>query len=147
MGFLYLIYIAYFGIIVLLFIITIKKRRNLKISIPTGIVFSTLAFYGIHIYKKTQENLHKASIEFLGDYQLNMLDGKLCQECKVRLQKDYTYEIIVQNKIMGHGNWNLGSAPDIPEYFLEIENGPNYVITEHERVIEFLYRKKKKPIY
>lgn len=143
MGFLYLIYIAYFGIIVILFFLTINKRRNLKIAIPTGIIFTTLVFYGIHIYKKNQENLHKASIEFLGDYQLNMLDGKSCQNCKVRLLNDNTYEIIVQNKIKGHGNWNLGSEPDIPNYFLEIENGPNHVITEHERLIEYINRKKE----
>jgi len=37
----------------------------------------------------------------------------------------------------------LGSAPDIPNYFLEIENGPNHVITEHERLIEFINRKKE----
>jgi hypothetical protein len=143
MGLLYLIYLAYFGIIFLLFFLTINKRQNLKIAIPSGIMFSTLVLYGIHIYKKNQENLRKASIEFLGYYQLNMLDGKSCQNCKVRLLNDYTYKIIVQNKIKGHGKWNLGSTPDIPNYFLEIENGPNHVITESERLIEFINRKKE----
>ena len=143
MRLLYIIYIAYFGIIILLFLLTINKRRNLKIALPTGIIFTTLVFYGIYIYKINQEKLRIASIEFLGDYQLNILDGKSCQNCKVRLLNDYTYEIIVQNKIRGHGNWNLGSAPDIPNYFLEIENGPNHIITEDERLIEFINRKKE----
>jgi hypothetical protein len=143
MGLLYIIYIAYFGIIILLFLLTINKRRNLKIAIPTGIIFTTLVFYGIYIHKINQEKLHIASIEYLGDYRLNSLDGKSCENCKVRLLKDYTYQIIVQDKIMGFGNWNLGSAPDIPNYFLEIENGPNYVITENERLIDYINRKKE----
>lgn len=142
MALVYLIYIAYFGIIILLIFLTIYKRQNLKTAIPTGIIATILVFYGFHIYKKNQEDSQKASIEFLGDYQLNRLDGKTCQNCKLRLLKDYTYEIIVQDKIKGYGNWNLGSAPDIPHYFLEIENGPNHAITKHERLIEYINRKK-----
>ena len=139
---LYLIYIVYFGIIILLFFLTINKRRNLKISIPTGIIFSALVIYGFSIYKKNKESIKIASIEFLGDYQLNNLDGKSCENCKVRLLNDNTYQIIVQDKIMGYGNWKLTSAPDIPNYFIEIEHGQNEIITKHERVIEYINRKK-----
>ncbi len=143
MGLLYLLYIAYFGIIILLFLLTIIKRRNLKIAIPTGIIFATLVFYGYHIYKKSQENLKNTSIEFLGDYQLNKLDGKSCQNCRVRLLNDFTYKIIVRGKIKGYGKWKLESAPDIPNYFLEIENGPNHAVANQERLIEFINRKKE----
>jgi hypothetical protein len=140
----FLLLIGWFGLILLLLIFTIKKRHSLKKSIPSGLLFSGLAILSFYIYYEIKQDEYKASKKFLGDYKLEILDRQKCENCKVTLKDGYTYDIFVNNKIVGHGKWHLETAIDIPGPFLKVENGPNYVIWERDRLIEYIDRTQDK---
>jgi hypothetical protein len=88
-----------------------------KKVIIAGIILLILAIpeacitIGSYITKK------EASVEFLGDYKLNNLDGEDCANCKIRLHENFKYDIYVGDKIVGHGKWEVRSAYDIPGWF------------------------------
>ena len=44
------------------------------------------------------------------------------------MEGGYSYNIIVNDKIVGKGKWHSETATDIPDKILKINNGPNYVI-------------------
>jgi hypothetical protein len=140
----FLLLIGWFGLILLLLIFTIKKRHSLKKSIPSGLLFLGLAILSFYIYYEIKQDEYKASKKFLGDYKLEILDRQKCENCKVTLKDGYTYDIFVNNKIVGHGKWHLETAIDIPGPFLKVENGPNYVIWERDRLIEYIDRTQDK---
>lgn len=117
--------IFYFCLILFLFFYTIRKRHSLKKSIPSGILFLGLTSFGIYMYCEMKRNEYEASKKFLGYYKLDRLDSQKCDSCKVRLKEGYTYDIIVKDKIVGHGKWQIGTAVDIPGLFIKIENGPS----------------------
>ena len=136
--------IGFFGLLIFLLIITIWKRHSLKISIPTGLLFLGLTFVAVYIYHGKTEREYEASKKFLGDYKLNSLDREKCENCKVRLNDGYSYDIFVGDKVVGHGKWYLETTIDIPGYFLKIDNGPNYVVWESDRLIEYIDRTQDK---
>src|SRR5690606_22874490 len=97
----YLLTLGYFAVIVILLIYTIKRRRSLKKSIPSGLLFLILTSLAVYAYYNSNKNEDEASKKFLGDYKLERLDGKVCDSCKVRLNNGYTYDIIVKNNKVG----------------------------------------------
>jgi energy-coupling factor transporter transmembrane protein EcfT len=136
----FILLITWFGLILLLFIYTIIKRRSLKRSIPSGLLFLILVFLSGYIYYEKKQSENKAAKKFWGYYKLEMLDRKKCENCKVRLRDGYRYEILVNNKVVGKGKWHLETAIDIPGPFLKVDFGPNYVVWEHDRLIEYIDR-------
>lgn len=136
----YLIILCYFAVIVILLLYTIKRRRSLKKSIPSGLFFIVLTSFAIYGYFNGKNVEYEASKKFLGDYKLERLDGKVCDGCKVRLNDGYSYDIIVKNNKVGRGNWHIETAIDIPGYFLKIDDGPTSVVWEHDRLIEYIDR-------
>ena len=76
----------------------------------------------------------------MGDYKLLSLDRNDCDSCKVRLYETYRYDILVKDKIVGQGNWEIETAMDIPGYFLKLENGPKSVVWEKDRLIDEIDR-------
>ena len=140
----YLLLLAFFGVLIFLLIYTVVKRHSLKKSIPTGCLFLVLTSVAVYVYYKNKKNEYEDSKKFLGDYKLERLDRKECDNCKVRLYDGYTYDILVKDKIVGHGKWHTETAIDIPGSFLKIDNGPNYVVWEHDRLIEYIDRTQDK---
>jgi hypothetical protein len=140
----YLLLFAFFAFLIFLFVYSIKRRRSLKKSIPTALLFFVLTGFAIFVYHHNSKNEYEASKKFLGDYKLEKLDRKECDNCKVRLYNGYTYDILVRDKIVGHGKWHIETAIDIPGYFLKVDNGPTSVVWEHDRVIEYIDRTQKK---
>ena len=110
------------------------------VSMPLSVLFIGLLLFAIYTYRDYSTGESEATKKFLGDYKLNRLDRKDCQNCTVRLNRDYQYDIIVDNEVMGHGKWSIESAVDIPGPFLRLENGPQSVIWEHDRVIPYIDR-------
>ena len=56
------------------------------------------------------------------------------------MEGGYSYNIIVNDKIVGPGKWHSETATDIPDKFLRMNNGPNYVILETERLTKSIDR-------
>ncbi|HEY1202329.1 MAG TPA: hypothetical protein VGE79_15170 [Niastella sp.] len=123
----FILYLLYFAII--------YRHRPLK-AILAGILAVCLIGGGLFLYLRT----NKADPKILGDYKLNKLDGWKCENCKVNLREDYTYDIIVNNQVVGNGKWETKTAIDIPGEFLEIENGPSSIHWEENRLIEEINR-------
>jgi hypothetical protein len=144
LGLKYFLLFVFFAFLIFLLTYSIVRRRSLKKSIPTGILFLILAGFAIYVYRNNNKNEYEASKKFLGDYKLEKLDRKKCDSCKVRLYDGYTYDILVKDKIVGHGKWHIESAIDIPGYFLKVENGPTWVVWEHDRLIEYIDRTQEK---
>jgi hypothetical protein len=140
----YILLASWLGLILILLIYTIRKRHNLKKSIPSGLIFLGLAFISGYFYYGMKQDKYKASKKILGDYKLERLDRKECENCKVKLKDGYIYDIIVNDKVVGQGKWNIETAIDIPGYFLKLENGPLYVVWEHNRLIEYIDRTDSK---
>ena len=136
----YLVIFVFFGFTVLLLLYAIVRRKNLSKAVPAFLLFLILTAIATYIYYQNETSELEASKKFLGDYKLERLDRKTCDNCKVRLYDGFKYDIIVQGKIVGHGKWHIESAIDIPGYFLKVENGPNWVVWEHNRLIEFIDR-------
>src|ERR1044072_9671851 len=93
----FILYLLYFAII--------YRHRPLK-AILAGILAVCLIGVGLFLYWRT----NKADPKILGDYKLNKLDGWKCENCKVRLKEDYTYDILVNGQLAGSGNWETESA-------------------------------------
>src|SRR4051812_1404973 len=106
--------IGYFGFILLLLLSTILNWHRPKVSVPSGLMFLALTTFTIYIYYEMTQRENKASNKYLGDYKLEMLDGQVCDNCKVRLKDGYTYDIVVDDKVVGQGKWHLETAIDIP---------------------------------
>ena len=121
-------------------VFTIKKRRALKISIPTGFLFTLITYFTVTTYFNIQKQKTDETKKFLGDYKLLRLDRDDCESCKVRLYDTYRYDILVKDKVVGHGNWDIETAIDIPGVFLKIENGSRGVIWEKDRVVDQIDR-------
>jgi hypothetical protein len=121
------LYLLYFAII--------YRHKPLKATLA-GILFACLLVLIACLYFRKQ----KADPKFLGDYKLNSLDKKKCENCKVRLKEDYTYDILVNNQVAGNGKWETETTIDIPGEFLKIENGPRWVRWEENRLIEAIDR-------
>ena len=103
-----------------------------------------LTGFAIYVHYNNIRNEYEASKKFWGDYKLEKLDRNNCDSCKVRLYDGYTYDILVKDKTVGHGKWHIETAIDIPGYFLKVDNGPNYVVWEHDRLIEYIDRTQDK---
>jgi|LakMenE18May11ns_1017448.scaffolds.fasta_scaffold9328306_1 hypothetical protein len=140
----YILVAGWLGIILILLIYTIRNRHNLKKSIPSGLLFFGLTFISGYFYYGMKQDKYKASRKFLGDYKLERLDRKECENCKVKLKDGYIYDILINDKVVGQGKWNIETAVDIPSYFLKLENGPLYVVWEHNRLIEYIDRTESK---
>ncbi len=76
--------------------------------------------------------------KYFGLYKLERLDCEDCETCEIDLRSDYKYNIIKDGQIVGVGIWSLGLYD--MGYYLDIENGPNYVIDESLRRIESISR-------
>ena len=127
------------GLVALLFYLAwfaITYRHKPLKAVLAGILFAGIIAFTTYLF------LHKkkANPKYLGDYKLNWLDRQKCNNCKVRLKEDYTYDIIVNNQVVGMGKWETGSAIDIPGEYLQIEHGPNEIIWEWNRLIEYIDR-------
>jgi 4-amino-4-deoxy-L-arabinose transferase-like glycosyltransferase len=144
LGFEFLLLIAFFGFLIFLLFYTIRKRYSLKKSIPTGVLFLVLITITVYAHYRINRNKYEASKNFLGDYKLENLDGKECKNCKVRLKDGYTYDIIANDEVVGHGKWDIGTAIDIPGPFLKVQNGPHYVMWESDRLIDYIDRRQNK---
>ena len=140
----YLLLLAFFAVLILLLLYSIIRRRSLKKSIPAGLLFLGLTTFAFYVYYNSNRNEYEASKIFWGDYKLEKLDGKKCDDCRVRLYDGYTYDILFQDKIVGHGKWHIETAIDIPGYFLKIDNGPTWVVWEHDRLIKYINRTRDK---
>jgi hypothetical protein len=136
----FILLVAFFGLILFLFIYAIRKRYSPKKSIPAGLLFLGLTTFSIYTYWKIKRSEYETSKKFLGDYKLSRLDKQNCENCKVRLKDGYTYDILVNDKVVGQGKWHIGTAVDIPGTFLKIDNGPTWVIWESDRLIEYINR-------
>ena len=140
----YLLLFTFFAFLIFLLAYSIIRRRSLKKSIPAGILFLVLTGFAIYVYRNNNKNEYQASKKFLGDYKLEKLDREKCDSCKVRLYDGYTYDIIVKDNIVGHGKWHIETAIDIPGPFLKVDNGPTWVVWEHDRLIEYIDRTQEK---
>ena len=140
----YLLLFAFFAFLFFLLLYCIIRRRSLKKSIPAGLLFLGLTTFAVYVYYNKNRHEYESSKKFWGDYKLEKLDRKKCDSCKVRLYDGYTYAILVQDKIVGHGKWHIETAIDIPGYFLKVDNGPTWVVWEHERLIEYIDRTQDK---
>lgn len=133
--------IGYFGFMLLLLLSTILNWYKPKVSVPSGLLFLGLTALTIYLYYRITQREYNASKKFLGYYLLERLDGQKCDNCKVRLNDGYSYDIIVNGKVVGQGKWHLETAIDIPGYFLQIDNGPTgVVIWETDRTIDYINR-------
>jgi len=63
-----------------------------------------------------------------------------CENCVVRLDSNYTYQILKGGVNAGQGKWDIGTAIDIPAYLLHIENGPGYVVPHSRKIIDYISR-------
>ncbi len=79
-----------------------------------------------------------ASKKYLGIYKLEKLDCIECDNCEINLLSDYTYDILKDGRLVRKGKWDIGIAIDLPGDFLELENGPTYVIFNEPRQIEHI---------
>lgn len=140
----YILLAGWLGLILIILYYTVRKWRTPKKSIPSGLLFLGLAFITGYFYYGMKQDEYKASKKFLGYYKLEQLDRKKCENCKVELKDGYNYDIIVNDKVVGQGKWHLETAIDIPGPFLKIDNGPNYVIWETDRLIESIDRTSNK---
>jgi len=138
----YLLIFGFYAFLLLLLLYTIIIRKTLKKSIPLGFLFLTLTGFAIYCNYQNNNDEYEASKKFRGDYKLVKLDGHLCDQCKVRLNDDYRYDILVNDEIVGHGKWHIETAIDIPGAFLKLENGPPWVIWEQDRQIDFIDRRQ-----
>jgi hypothetical protein len=136
----YLLLFAFFAFLVFLLLYSIIKRHSPKKSIPAGLLFLGLTSIAVFVYSNRRKSEYEASKMFWGDYRLESLDRKKCDSCKVRLYEGYRYDILVHDKVVGEGKWDIETAVDIPGYFLKVENGPNYVVWEHNRLIDYIDR-------
>ena len=136
----FLFIIGYFILMLGLLIVTIVQWRSRKNFKVVGSLFLVMTLLAGIIYLQNVSEKRAASIKFFGDYHLRRLDGLICDSCTVKVKDGHTYDIIVKNKLVGHGKWNLGTGIDLPGYFLEIENGPKSVIWEHD-TIDYIDRK------
>jgi hypothetical protein len=122
-----LFYLAYFAII--------YRHKPLK-AVLAGILFAGIIAFTLYLFLRKKE----ANPKYLGDYKLKWLDRQPCNNCRVRLKQDYTYDIIVNNQVTGTGKWKTGSAIDIPGEYLVIEHGPTDLVWEWNRLIEYIDR-------
>lgn len=140
----YFFIFSYFALLVFLLVRAIKKRHSFRKSAPLGILFILLTCLAIYVYYKNNNAEYEASKAFLGDYKLIKLDGSKCTGCIVRLYDGYTYDIFQNGNKLGQGKWHIETASDIPGYFLKVENGPTWVVWEHDRLIEYIDRTQHK---
>lgn len=136
----FILLIAFILSLLILFYIMIKKRKQLVISVPLAAFFVCLLIAAVFVYRAREVQQYKDAREFLGDYTLSELDGQYCQQCLVRLNSNFQYDILQDGQIVGHGKWWLESAIDIPGKYLQIENGPIGVIWAHQRTIDYINR-------
>jgi hypothetical protein len=140
----FLILVCCSAFIITILIYTIRKRHTPAKYLLSGLLFLGLTFISGYFYCRMKQDESKASRKFLGYYKLERLDREKCNDCKIRLNADYVYDIFVNNKIVGQGKWKIETAVDIPGHFLKIENGPLYVVWEHDRYIESIDRTESK---
>lgn len=140
----YLIIAGFFASLLFLLIFTIIKRHSLKQSVPSAVLFILLASVTIYHYSSFKSRKKRTAEKFLGDYKLNRLDRKECDSCIVRLYDGYSYKIFEKGKMVGQGKWRIETAIDIPGYYLKVENGPNWVVWEEDRLIEYIDRDRYK---
>ena len=133
-----LFWMIYRCILFLLLIYVIIKliRKSYKKAIVTGVLFFILAIPATCFICNNYIVKKEASVQFLGDYTLNRLDGEDCVNCRVRLHNNYRYDIYVGEEIVGHGKWDITTAYDIPHWLLKIENG----VRGRDRCIEIINR-------
>jgi hypothetical protein len=141
LAFKYIVITAYFVITGLALSIAIYKRKKRFVSLFFTVIFIGMSSYAYDVYNRIEKKKSIESTKFLGDYKLLKLNNSDCDNCMVRLNENYRYEILNENKIVGKGKWDIQTAFDIPNYFLVIDNGPNNVIPEHERLIEYITNK------
>jgi len=103
----YLILFLFFGFLIFLLFYSIATRHILRKSIPAGSLFLILSGLALFGYINYLNEKKEASQKFLGDYKLNNLDKKDCNNCKVSLKGDFIYDIIVNEKIMDMENGAL----------------------------------------
>lgn len=138
-----LIKVLFFGLLLLLFILIIRKKSRGKKPIPFVIVFLILAAFGIYVYSGMKSRENEAAKAYIKEYKLKRLDGKVCINCVVKVYENYHYDIIENGKIIGKGKWNMEFESDAGFYFLRLENGPFYIIGEKDSIIEYIDRTRK----
>ena len=145
-GIKYGFYFLYLIMLLYTLFFTIKNLKTIKKSIVSGVLFITLLFLSINFILKNNSQYYKEIKKSLGYYRLENLDNKKCKECKVKLLENKTYDIIVKNKKIGTGNWEIEHAADIPNYYIILENG-NEFIFENNRIVTEINRVKNKSIH
>lgn len=132
--------IIFCGLLLILFIAIIKKKSLGKKILPYVVAFLVLATFGLYVYFGIVTRRNDAARAFIKEYKLNRLDGKVCTNCKVRVNEKHHYDIIENDQIIGNGNWHMEYENDAGFYFLRLENGPNYVIGQRDSIIEYIDR-------
>ncbi len=118
-----------------------KYRKSLKVAIPLGILFIITLLASLYFFKTGYDANKEASKKFLGYYRLEKLDGKDCEDCKVNLNSNNHYDIIVNDKTIGEGKWEVTLDGEGGGYYLILENGPKYMLFETDRNIAYIDRK------
>ena len=121
-------------LVIFLVFIIIKKRKSLKISLFCSFLLIAFVILCFKFHQNGKEVDQERERAFLGNYRLEEFDGKNCANCLVKVYADHHYDIIRQNKIIGDGKWTLDSAPDIPGYFIKIENGPDVLFSDNRDI-------------
>lgn len=140
LAFFSLLRMIYRCILFFLLIYVVRKliKKSYRKAIVSGVILFVLAVPDLFLICSQYVAERKASVEFLGDYKLENLDGEECIDCKVRLLKNYRYDIYVGDEIVGHGKWEVRSAYDIPDWFFTLD-GDN-VVRRKNQTIDFITR-------
>ncbi len=135
-----LLKVFFCGLLLMLFIAIIKKRSSGKKTPPNVIAFLVLATFGLYVYYGIVTRRNDAAKAYIKEYKLNRLDGRVCTNCKVKVNDNHHYDIIENDQIIGNGKWHMEFENDAGFYFLRLENGPKSVMGQSDSIIQYIDR-------
>lgn len=125
----------------LIFLLLLFRKNKSKLSTLFILLFFLLtSANAIYFLVSAHERKIEVSKKYLGSYKLKRLDCKECENCKIILHPNYTYDIIKNEKVIGEGQWDLEINSETG-YFLKLDNGPNYMMYDTSREVESIDRK------
>lgn len=129
-----IIYCVLIGLPIIFLIATVKNWKNKLRRFSYLFVFIVSGLISGYFFSNMHENRKQGIQEVCGAYVLNQLDCNKCGNCYLQVKQDMTYDIVVDDKIIGTGSWSLEFEGDAGIYFPQFDYGPSWVINKTDEI-------------
>ena len=130
------LFVVVLPLIFLLLVIRNKKSKTRLVIFSCLFLLASINTF--YFFKSSDDGKKKVAKEMAGYYKLDELNDSACENCKLNLSPDYKFDVIQNGKITGHGKWSIDFDAESAGYYLVIDGGPNGIIDDSRREIEFL---------